>query len=41
VLVRDFSHLPRLEDCLRITVGTPAEDDLLLAALRDSIDEAA
>jgi histidinol-phosphate aminotransferase len=41
VLVRDFSHVPRLEDCLRVTVGTPAEDDLLLAALRDSIDEAA
>jgi histidinol-phosphate aminotransferase len=41
VLVRDFSHVPRLEDCLRITVGTPAEDDVLLAALRDSIDEAA
>ena len=32
VLVRDFSHVRRLEDCLRITVGTPAEDDLLLAA---------
>jgi histidinol-phosphate aminotransferase len=41
VLVRDFSHVPRLEDCLRITVGTPAEDDALLEALRDAIDEAA
>jgi histidinol-phosphate aminotransferase len=41
VLVRDFSHVPRLEDCLRITVGTPAEDDALLDALRDSIGEAA
>ena len=41
VLVRDFSHVPRLEDCLRITVGTPAEDDALLDAIRDSIDEAA
>ena len=41
VLVRDFSHVPRLEDCLRITVGTPAEDDQLLAALRESLEEAA
>jgi histidinol-phosphate aminotransferase len=37
VLVRDFSRWPRLDDCLRITVGTPDEDDRLLAALRDAI----
>ena len=41
VLVRDFSTAPRLERCLRITVGTPAEDDALLDALRGSLDEAA
>ncbi len=41
VLVRDFSHVPRLEDCLRITVGTPAEDETLLDALRESLEEAA
>ena len=41
VLVRDFSHVPRLEDCLRITVGTPAEDDQLLTALRESLEAAA
>jgi len=41
VLVRDFSFTPRLEGCLRITVGTPAEDDTLLDALRDSLEEAA
>ena len=41
VLVRDFSHVPRLEDCLRITVGTSAEDDQLLTALRESLEEAA
>jgi histidinol-phosphate aminotransferase len=35
VLVRDFSRWPRVEDCLRITVGTPEEDDRLLASLRD------
>lgn len=41
VLVRDFSAAPRLEGCLRITVGTPAEDDQLLDALRESLEEAA
>jgi len=33
VLVRDFSSWPRVEGCLRITVGTPAENDVFLAAL--------
>ena len=33
VLVRDFSRWPRLEDCLRVTVGTPEENDAFLAAL--------
>jgi histidinol-phosphate aminotransferase len=37
VLVRDFSRWPRLEDCLRITVGTVEEDDRLLAALGDAV----
>jgi histidinol-phosphate aminotransferase len=41
VLVRDFSGAPRLDGCLRITVGTPAEDDQLLDALRESLEEAA
>lgn len=41
VLVRDFSHVPRLENCLRITVGTPAEDDALLEAMRLSLEAAA
>ena len=35
VLVRDCSGWPRLEDCLRVTIGTPAEDDRFLAALTD------
>ncbi len=34
VLVRDFSRWPRLDDCLRITVGTPDENDRCVAALR-------
>jgi histidinol-phosphate aminotransferase len=33
VLVRDFSSWPRVEGCLRITVGTPAENDAFLAVL--------
>lgn len=39
VLVRDFSRWPRLEGCLRITVGTPSETDMLLAALRGALEE--
>jgi histidinol-phosphate aminotransferase len=35
VLVRDCSSWPRLADCLRVTVGTPAENDRFLAALSE------
>ena len=35
VLVRDCSTWPRLDGCLRITVGTREEDDALLAALAE------
>jgi len=41
VLVRDFSRWPRLENCLRITVGTPAENAEALRALRAAIEEEA
>jgi len=33
VLVRNCATWPRLDGCLRVTVGTPAEDDAFLAAL--------
>ncbi len=33
VLVRNCSSWPRLTDCLRVTIGTPAEDDAFLGAL--------
>jgi histidinol-phosphate aminotransferase len=33
VLVRDCSGWPRLADCLRVTIGTPDENDVFLAAL--------
>ena len=39
VLVRDFSRWPRLEGCLRVTIGTPDENDAFLAALRASLQE--
>ena len=39
VLVRDCSSWPRLDDCLRITVGTPEENDEFLAALADVMAE--
>jgi histidinol-phosphate aminotransferase len=40
VLVRDFSRLPRLEGCLRVTVGTPEEDDAFVDALRAAVRQA-
>ncbi|MDO4443628.1 MAG: histidinol-phosphate transaminase [Slackia sp.] len=33
ILTRDFSRSPFLSDCLRITVGTPQENDRVIAAL--------
>ena len=35
VLVRNCASWPRLEGCLRVTIGTPDEDDAFLAALRE------
>ncbi len=35
VLVRDCSGWPRLDGCLRVTVGTTSEDDQFLTALRE------
>jgi histidinol-phosphate aminotransferase len=35
VLVRDCSGWPRLDGCLRVTVGTPEENTAFLAALAD------
>ncbi|MDH4169355.1 MAG: histidinol-phosphate transaminase [Acidimicrobiia bacterium] len=38
VLVRDCSSWPRLEGCLRVTVGTPEEGDRFLSALAHALD---
>jgi histidinol-phosphate aminotransferase len=41
VLVRNFSRWPHLDDCLRVTIGTPEENDAFLAALQASLEEVA
>jgi histidinol-phosphate aminotransferase len=40
ILVRDFSASPCCEGCVRITVGTPKQMDLVLPAIRESFAEA-
>jgi histidinol-phosphate aminotransferase len=35
VLVRNCASWPGLEGCLRVTVGTPAEDDAFVGALKE------
>jgi len=37
VLVRNCSSWPRLQGCLRVTIGTPGEDDAFLAALEEAL----
>ena len=39
VLVRDCSSWPRLANCLRVTVGTPEENDRFLDALGEAVAE--
>ncbi len=39
VLVRDFSSWPGIEGCVRITVGTPIENDAMLAAVAAAMKE--
>ncbi len=38
VLVRNCSSWPRLGDCLRVTLGTPSENDEFTAALTEALD---
>ncbi|MFH1736468.1 MAG: aminotransferase class I/II-fold pyridoxal phosphate-dependent enzyme, partial [Actinomycetota bacterium] len=37
VRIRDFSSVPRLKNCLRVTIGTPAENNVFLDVLRESL----
>jgi histidinol-phosphate aminotransferase len=39
VLVRDFSTWPRVEQCLRVTVGTREENDRFVSSLGDALTE--
>jgi histidinol-phosphate aminotransferase len=38
ILIRDVSSYPTLSKCLRISVGTPEENDKLISALRAGLD---
>lgn len=37
ILIRNCSNQPLLENCLRVTVGTPEENEAFLAALRELV----
>lgn len=39
VLVRDCSSWRRLDGCLRVTIGAPAENDAFVAALAEALNE--
>lgn len=39
VLIRDFSDYPGCEECLRVSVGTPQEDERFLEVLYQSLGE--
>jgi len=38
ILVRDVSSYPMLREYFRVSVGTPAENDLLIEALRNIVE---
>jgi histidinol-phosphate/aromatic aminotransferase/cobyric acid decarboxylase-like protein len=40
VLVRDVTSYPQLAQCLRVSVGTPQENDVFLHALGTALAEA-
>ena len=39
VLIRDFSHSQYLENCLRVSVGSPEENQVFLNALAEILNE--
>lgn len=39
VLIRDFSHAPYLTNCLRVTVGSPQENQVFLETLTHILEE--
>jgi histidinol-phosphate/aromatic aminotransferase/cobyric acid decarboxylase-like protein len=38
VLVRNYSGVPGLERCLRVTAGLPEETDAFVAAIKEALD---
>ncbi len=38
ILIRNYSHQPDLERCLRVTAGLPEENDAFLGAMREVLD---
>lgn len=39
ILVRDCSSWPRLDGCLRVTIGAPAENDAFIEALAETLEK--
>lgn len=39
VLVRNMSHLPKMENCLRVSVGKREDNDAFIQALKDVVSE--
>ncbi len=39
ILVRNMSHLPFMENCLRVSIGKPEENQAFLKALKEILDE--
>ena len=39
VLVRDFSHAPMLENCLRVSIGTPEENRIFFDTLKEILQQ--
>jgi histidinol-phosphate aminotransferase len=37
ILVRDVSSYPRMKNCLRVSIGSPEENDRFLAALKEIV----
>ncbi|RUM57594.1 MAG: histidinol-phosphate transaminase [Persephonella sp.] len=39
VLVRNMSHIPKMENCLRVSIGKPEENEIFLEALKKVLEE--
>ncbi len=39
VLVRNMSHIPYMENCLRVSIGKPEENEIFIESLREVIKE--